>query len=171
MSQPLAAHVSLFRGSVITAPVDTLALATVLQRIQDGTYRPYVEQLRHTLATQGEDAYDAGKKRSMAFTPAGTFTARNSASLDTPSGVLNFDLDDLTDLDHARALLGADPHVVYLFVSPSGQGLKLGMHTTRYADAEAYRYRWLAVERYLVQMYPDLAVNNDKQCKDLGRLC
>jgi hypothetical protein len=151
--------------------VDTIALSAVLQRIQDGTYRRFVEQLRRTLATRGKDAYDTAKKRSMAFTPAGTFTARNSASLETPSRCLNLDLDDLPDLDHARALLGADPHLVYMFTSPSGVGLKIGMHVRRYGDAESYRHLWLAVERYLVETYPELAVNNDTQCKDVSRLC
>jgi hypothetical protein len=171
MHHPLDAYVSLFQGSTNTAPVDTISLTMVLQQIQDDRYRRFVEQLRRTLATQGEDAYDAAKKRSMAFTPAGTFTARNSASLDTPSGCLNLDIDDLADLNHARALLGADPHLVYMFTSPSGVGLKLGLHVQRYADAESYRHLWLAVERYLVETYPDLAVSNDRQCKDVSRLC
>ena len=86
MTTPLDASVSLFKGSTDTTPHGTIPLATVLQRIQMGTYRRYVEQLRRTLRTQGEDAYDAEKKRSIAFCPAGTFTQRNSASLDTPSG-------------------------------------------------------------------------------------
>ena len=168
---PLTAPVSLFCGSTTTTPVERLPLATVLQHIQDGRYRPYVEQLRRILATQGEDAYATAKRRSIAFTPAGTFTARNNASLDTPSGCLNLDLDDLTDLDHARATIGADPHLVYMFVSPSGQGLKLGMHVQCYGDADAYRHVWFAVEHYLVETYPDLAVSNDTLCKDVSRLC
>ena len=171
MTEPLAAPVSVFHGSTDTAPKATLPLATVLQHIQEGRYRRYVEQLRQTLATQGEEAYDVAKKRSVAFTPAGTFTARNSASLDTPSGCLNLDFDDLTDLDRARSLLSADPHLVYLFVSPSGQGLKGGLHVRRYGEAPSYRQLWLAVERYLVETYPDLAVSNDTSCKDVSRLC
>jgi hypothetical protein len=171
MPQPLNAHVSLFAGSTDTTPTGSLPLATVLQHIQTGIYRRYVEQLRRTLQTQGEEAYGVEKKRSIAFTPAGTFTARNSASLETPSGCLNLDIDDLSDLGHARARIGADPHLLYMFTSPSGQGLKLGIHVKRYADAESYRYAWLAVERYLVETYPDLAVSNDRQCKDVSRLC
>jgi hypothetical protein len=170
-STPLTAHVSLFEGSTTTMPVETLPLATVLQRIQAGRYRGYVEQLRHTRATQGEDAYNTAKRRSMAFTPAGTFTARNNASLETPSGCLNLDLDDLTNLDHARSRIGADPHLLYMFGSPSGHGLKLGIAVRGYTDAETYRHAWLAVERYLVETYADLAISNDRACKDVSRLC
>jgi len=168
---PLAALVSVFRGSTDVNPVETVPLAHVLQQIRTGGHRRYVKQLRHTLATQGEDTYDIAKRRSIAFTPAGTFTARNSASLAVPSGCLNLDLDDLTNLDHARATIGADPHLVYMFISPSGHGLKLGMQVSGYTDAATYRHAWLAVERYLVQTYPALAVNNDSNCKDVSRLC
>ena len=165
------APVSVFQGSTNTVPVETLPLATVLQRIKQGQYRGFVQQLRRTLATQGEEAYTQAKRRSWAFAPAGTFTARNNASLETPSGCLNLDIDDLPDLDHARALLGADPYLLYMFLSPSGTGLKLGLHVSDYTDAATYRQAWLAVERYLVETYPDLAVSNDRACKDVARLC
>ena len=171
MTAPLAAPVSVFQGSTNTTPVATLPLATVLQRIQEGRDRAYVEQLRHTRATKGEDAYDTAKRHSMAFTPAGTFTQRNNASLEIPSGCLNLDMDDLPDLNHARATLGADPYLLYMFVSPSGIGLKIGLWVSGYTNADTYRHAWLAVERYLVQTYPDLAVSNDRACKDVARLC
>jgi hypothetical protein len=171
MTTPLAAYVSVFEGSTNTTPVATVPLATVLQRIQEGRYRGFVEQLRHTRATQGDEAYTHAKRHSIAFTPAGTFTQRNNASLETPSGCLNLDMDDVPDLNHTRATLGADPHLLYMFVSPSGIGLKLGIHVSGYTDAATYRHAWLAIERYLVETYPDVAVNNDGQCKDIARLC
>jgi hypothetical protein len=61
--------------------------------------------------------------------------------------------------------------VLYLFVSPSGDGLKIGLAVSGYTDADTYRHAWLAVERYLVATYPDLAVSNDRACKDVARLC
>jgi len=167
----LPAKVSVFPDTTTTTPGETLSLGAVLDRIQAGVYRWTVNRLRTTLARQGKDAYTAAKRRLPAFTPAGTFTQRNSASLATPSGCLNLDLDDVPDLDHARALIGADPHLLYMFVSPSGAGLKLGMHVSGYTDAATYRHAWLAVERYLVETYPDLAVSNDASCKDVSRLC
>jgi VirE N-terminal domain len=171
VQSPLDTQVSIFRGSTVVTPVEAVSLADCLHRIKGGRYRGYVEQLRRLLTTKGEEVYDKAKRRSMAFTPAGTFTSRNSASLDTPSGCLNLDIDDLTDLDHARATIGADPHLLYMFVSPSASGLKLGFRVSDYTDAASYRHTWLAVERYLVDTYPDLAVNNDTSCKDLSRLC
>lgn len=163
--------VSIFQGSTRVIPVETVSLHTVLDRIQDGTYRPYVERLRTILASQDQDAYSAAKRHSTAFTPAGTFTQRNNASVITLSGCLNFDMDHVPNLDHARSLLGADPHLLYLFVSPSGVGLKLGFTVSGCTDAATYRHAWLAVEHYLVATYPALAVSNDPACKDVSRLC
>src|SRR5262249_27732052 len=105
-STPLAAPVSVFKGSTEVIPVETVSLGNILQRIKDGTYRSHVERLRCILTTKGEDAYDIAKKNSTAFTAAGTFTQRNGHSLETPSACLNLDLDDVTDLDHARVLIG-----------------------------------------------------------------
>src|SRR5262245_37623010 len=79
--------------------------ARVLQRIPGGTQRRYVEHVRHTRAMIDEEADAKAKRHSMASTPAGTFTARNNASLATPSQCLNLDFDDLPALDHARSLL------------------------------------------------------------------
>jgi hypothetical protein len=168
---PLTALVSLFDGSTTTTPYTTASLTSILQWIQEGRYRRSVKHLRRVRATQGEDAYNQAKRHSQAFTPAGTFTQRNNASLDTPSGCLNLDMDDLPDLNHARATLGADPHLIYMFVSPSGIGLKIGIWVSGYTNADTYRHAWLAVERYLVETYPDLAVSNDRACKDVARLC
>ena len=127
----LAQPVSIFQGSTRVIPVETVSLHTVLDRIQDGTYRPYVERLRTILASQDQDAYSAAKRHSTAFTPAGTFTQRNNASVITLSGCLNFDMDHVPNLDDARSLLGADPHLLYLFVSPSGRGAEARLYGER----------------------------------------
>ena len=124
---PLAAQVSVFRGSTNTTPVETLPLTEVLQRIQDGTYQQYTEHLRYLLATEGKARYDDAKKRSMAFTPAGVFARRANGELTTPSGLLNFDFDHPSNLTDAKAQLMADPWIVYAFISPSGDGLKVAV--------------------------------------------
>ena len=127
MSLPLDAHVSVFRGSRNTTPVETVPLSAMLQRIQDGTYESYVTYLRSLLTTQGKAPYDTAKRQSMGFTPAGVFAGRANAKLTTASGLLNFDFDHLPALTEAKALLTADPLIAYVFVSPGGEGLKLAV--------------------------------------------
>jgi hypothetical protein len=144
----------------------------MLQRIQDGTYQAHVEQLRHILATEGKGKkYDDAKKRSMAFTPAGVFAKRANAQLLTPSGLLNFDFDHVPNLADAKAQLTQDPCVVYVFVSPSGDGLKVAVWADGIVDDTTYKHAWGTVRDYFERTYPDIAVANDKACKDIARLC
>ncbi|HSX79825.1 MAG TPA: BT4734/BF3469 family protein [Candidatus Saccharimonadia bacterium] len=78
------------------------------------------------LATDGKARYDKAKRDSMAFTPGGVFAPkRANVHLTTPSGLLNFNFDHPPNLAAAKASLTADPYVVYAFISPSGDGLKM----------------------------------------------
>jgi hypothetical protein len=141
------------------------------QRIKDGTYRPFVEQLRQLLSNNGKACYDKAKKRSVAFTPGGVFTRRANAKLLTPSGLLNFDFDHPPNLADAKALLMQDPWIVYVFLSPSGDGLKVAVWADGIVDDATYKHAWRTVLDYFQRTYPDLAVANDKACKDISRLC
>jgi hypothetical protein len=168
---PLAAHVSLFHGSTHTTPVETLPLGEVLQRIQNGTYRHHTERLRRILQEQGKSPYDNAKRHSPGFTPAGTFTTRANANLDTPSQVLNFDFDHVANLPDALAMLRQDPWVVYAFISPSGDGLKVGVWASGIRNDTTYKHAWATVLSYVEHTYPAVAIANDRGCKDIARLC
>ena len=104
----------------------------------------------------------------MAFTPAGIFTRRANAKIITPSGLLNYDFDHPPDLPEAKTLLIADPWMAYVFISPSGDGLKAAVWADGIVDDRTYKHAWLTVQAYLERTYPDLAVSNDKACKDIA---
>ena len=171
MTLPLDPHVSVFRGTRNTAPVETLPVSAVLTRIQDGTYEHYVTHLRQLLSTKGKAAYDLAKQRSIGFTPAGVFAGRANAKLTTASGLLNFDFDHLPALTEAKARLTEDPCIVYAFISPSGDGLKVAVWAEGIVDDRTYKHAWSTVLEYFESTYPDLAVANDAHCKDIARLC
>ena len=168
---PLAAHVSVFQGSTNTTPVEDVPIRTILERIKSGMYQQKVKQLRHLLTTVGKARYDAAKKQSTAFTPAGVFAQRANAQLTTPSGLLNFDFDHPPNLADAKARLRDDPYIVYVFDSPSGDGLKASIWTDGIVDDATYKHAWGMVLQYFEHAHPDLAVANDPHCKDLARLC
>lgn len=60
------------------------------------------------------------------ITPNGTCTQRNQEYFNEPSGFFIIDLDDLADIDGTKERLLNDPELkpVFLFVSPSGNGIK-----------------------------------------------
>jgi putative DNA primase/helicase len=172
----LEASVSLFDGSTNTTPIETVPLATVLQRIRAGAYRPYVEHLRHVLTTQGQKAYKAAKERSTAFTPCCALTTRDkdtawSTKLITCTGLVHLDLDGLDDPEGLKADLARHGAVVFAFVSPRGDGLKIGMAATGITDPESYKHAWNVVTELIHRDYPTVTINVDAHIKYLNALC
>jgi hypothetical protein len=88
------------------------------------------------------------------------------------SGCLQLDL-DADDLNsnspqEARAILGADPHVMSAFVSPSGTGTKALFSIKPCKTDEEHEAVFLAVEKYIFESY---GFKLDGATKDAGRLC
>jgi hypothetical protein len=153
--------VSVFTSATGTRP-KTVTLSSVLEDVRTGLHAGQIELLRRILA-RDRATYDREKKKLPAFTISGT--ARSRTEPGCHSGLLQVDLDKLGDgLGAIRERLKLDPHVAFGFVSPSGQGLKLGLlidgsrHSESFAAAEVY-FR----ERYNVTI--------DPKCKDRLRLC
>jgi len=108
-------EVSLFQGSYDTRVRETLTLGTVLDRIENGHYAGYVNQLRQTLATKGEKAYQVEKEQSVAFTPCCSLTTREkdiawSQKLRACTGLVQLDCDKLDAPDALKAALSQNPH-------------------------------------------------------------
>src|SRR3989442_9760006 len=94
---PLTAHVSVFKGSTDTTVVETIPLAEVLQRIQNGTYQQDTEWLRGFLASGDDASYKLYKGQSMAFTPCCAMRTRAKKTpwtdkLISTTGLVYFDL-------------------------------------------------------------------------------
>jgi hypothetical protein len=146
----LARDVSVFEGSTNTTPIETVPLADVLRRIQDGTYRPAVASLRHLLATGNQTRYRREKEKSLAFTPCCALHTR-AKDVDWPekllstTGLVHFDLDHLDDPDAVKRQLARDDHIAFAFVSPSGQGLKIGVAARGITGPEDYKHAWAVV--------------------------
>jgi hypothetical protein len=164
-------RVSLFASSTNTNPIATVSLSTILDHIRTGTYSQHVLWVRQQRTTKGEDAYREAKKGLKALTPAGTFSRRANTKLLTASGLAHYDLDGVGHVAQAKALLAQDQHVVYAFTSPSGDGIKFAVWTDGIMDNTTYKHAWQTVLAYLQGRYPALAVNTDRGCKDVARLC
>ncbi|HEV7924503.1 MAG TPA: BT4734/BF3469 family protein [Verrucomicrobiae bacterium] len=108
-------------------------------------------------------AYDTFKKTFPAFCISGTAKSRTEPL--EHSRLLQVDCDKLNrTLDTLRAKLKADKHVAFGFVSPSGEGLKLGLAIDGTRHAESFE----AAQRYFREQY---GVEIDPKVKDRLRLC
>jgi hypothetical protein len=141
----------------------------VLESIKGGVYEPEITRLRQVLARDGQRAYDRAKAYLPAYTFAGTFSPkRGNAYLQQHSGLVHVDVDDLQNVKAVKHTLAGDPRVVYVFVSPSGTGLKAGVRVPIVPDNVGYRHAWLTVKAEFETLY---GVPWDESGKDVARLC
>jgi hypothetical protein len=94
-------------------------LDKIVKRIQKGTSKELVEQIRN-----GNDKL---KNNLPCIIFAGTFTERNSSSLQKHSGLMVVDFDKYPSVEvmyEQLELLKSNPHFLLLFISPSGKGIK-----------------------------------------------
>jgi hypothetical protein len=164
-----AIHIQRFDNLYNSTPSAILSLDTALEQIVDGTYRHAIEQLRHIFAARGEDAYKAAKNRLPQWTFGGTFApTRLKDHLIQHSGLCHADIDHLDNLTETKLALMTDPHVVYCFTSPSGDGLKYGVRIVPVDNDETYEHAWRVLAAAHFAAY---GVTWDPSGKDICRLC
>jgi hypothetical protein len=169
-TKPLAnAEVNRFRHSYDSTPIQRLTLEQALQEIKGGMHQSTVNRVRQVLARDGKPAYDRAKAHLQAFTFGGTFhPSRGNAHLQQHSCILHSDMDNLSAVAATKEAVSSDPRVVYVFISPSGIGLKAGVHIP-VADNDAdYKHAWQAVSTEFQQRYGG---EWDPSGKDVSRLC
>ena len=84
------------------------------------------------------------------------------------SGICHADIDHLANLDTTKRRLTDDPHVVYCFTSPRGDGLKYGVRVDVVDSDNAYKHAW----QYLADLHAAAyQVTWDPSGKDICRLC
>jgi hypothetical protein len=151
-----------------TEPDDETSMESVLAGIRDGKWKESVQHVRGVLRDKGSEAYkDARKARLPAFTCGGLFSTRNKESLTQHSGLLMLDFDALGEsLASARATLKGDSHVLAVFVSPSGNGLKAVVPIAA-TDAASHKSAFDLVKAY----FAERGLSADPSGNDVSRLC
>jgi hypothetical protein len=153
--------VSIFDSAWGKTP-ETITLAAILERIRKETYGASITKLRRLRATDPE-RYSKEKRKLPAFTVSGI--AKDRKTLERHSGLLQLDLDNLGErLNEVRDRILGDPHVLLIFTSPGGAGLKLIM----VIEGSRHYESCLAAEGYVRAKYGE---NVDRSCKDVLRLC
>src|SRR2546427_7172708 len=142
----LQAHVTLFKGSYDPRPTAIWTLEHALTAIREGDWQNQIEKLRRTLATHGQGIYAHYKKCLDAFTPCGTFDpTRAKDHLTQHSGLVHLDYDGVSDVADVLSVL-CDVHgITYVFISPSGGGLKVGVRVPVIDTDRAYKHSWQCI--------------------------
>mgnify|MGYP003108594955 CR=1 FL=1 len=166
--------VSIFENAFADDPQEQPSLADILESIRDGVWAQPVKLLRDRLERGDQKGYDDAKRRLPAFTmSACLFTRDKSVPVDqkiiSHSGFLQADFDrkenpQLTNIEEVKGWLMEDPHVAFIFTSPSGCGIKAGIRI----DPEAHRPSFFAAENHFLKTY---GLQMDRSTKDPVRLC
>lgn len=152
----------------------SVSVAEIIADIQGGKWQQSIEEIRNTfkLAQEsGANPKDAVSELKMAL-PAilwsGCFKVRNKSGIESHSGLLVADIDNLSEpeIQRVRLTLQSDPHVLTLFASPTGTGLKVVFRVPANSAKHAASFR--AVANYVNQK---CHVEIDQSGKDIARLC
>ncbi|EKT4520610.1 DUF3874 domain-containing protein [Flavobacterium psychrophilum] len=149
--------------------VEHKTIATILEEIKTGKYKPGIIYLRKSLAEKKEEAYNKAKKSLPAFTPSGKFVGgRKLEFLTEYSKFIILDIDKLcvADLQNAKHLANQSEFTFASFVSPSGNGLKILVKIN--SDKANHKETFLKVQAHYESI---LKLDIDKSGKDLTRLC
>ena len=115
---------SMFKNAVSPDTATAVQLNAILGAIQSDKYKAQVEALRTTLSAGEKIKYDEDKKKLPGLTFSGTFKRRDNTSLLKYVQLFQADFDHVDNMGEVREKLKSIPHIVFVFTSPSGEGLK-----------------------------------------------
>ena len=176
--------------SSATIPTETLSLGEVFRRITtDRTLQENTEELRTLILTDGEEAYRTRKREtlpSVTFGGVFDYRSRDSKTLQEKgkrgllslSGLITIDIDHISQtglsLEDLRDRLSRDKEtgVRLIFVSPSGDGLKLVCKSAREIQTPSqYEEVFQSLRHYINTAYSGEVEIVDRSGKDVTRLC
>lgn len=165
--------IDFYRNAWAKEPTATTTLADLIDAIRSDEYAAPVAKVRAALAADDLKAAEVAKKNLPAVSLSGVVDGQRMKAASegrfTHSGLLQIDLDKKDNpkwsVDDMRAVLLGDAHMVAVFVTPSGKGVK-GIARIQ-ANAETHLASFLAAEAY----FADMGLKIDRACKDPVRLC
>lgn len=157
MNNCLDISISCFRDAWSPANPVTVPLLKWL------TSDKYKDQIGKVRATDNKDDRSLLKKKLPAITPSGIFSYHAAAGLVSHSGILQFDVDYVSDPVALRSELSKIANVAYCGLSVSGRGV---WGLVPIAFPAEHRNQYLA----LSQDFAALGIKIDAACKDVCRL-
>lgn len=179
--------ISVFKG--FTRETGKTEVLHPLQEIIDGKHFALVEKIRKHIEQGNKEKASHIKKQLPAVTFSATYQGRRvPEQIQQYNDVLILDVDGLNQeqIELCRMLIVQQPCTLFLFTSPSGNGLKAGVYLTdeeacrwrnaiftkesiTYNELEHYHKRMFEKAKALFELLCGLTV--DPSGSDIGRLC
>ncbi|MFC2080879.1 BT4734/BF3469 family protein [Bacteroidota bacterium] len=141
-----------FQNAVTSNQIDGLTtIQQILVDIKEGKYIDQIQKLRNISRT--DPMHRELKKKLPAFIPTGTYHTRLDDKLIEPSGFAIADIDKISNnLIRYNEILRSDPYVYSVFLSPSGDGLKVIYKIPKVKGKDEYVRRAKAFTKHLVKI-------------------
>ena len=156
-------EVTIFQNIKDTSTPFHRHVLSILSRVKDGTSKDLVKKIR---AEKNKTDRNELKKQLPAICFSGTFNKRNDESLIEHSGLICLDFDGYEKqktLLEDKETLSKNKFVYSVFVSPSGNGLKVLVKIP--PDADNHQNYFNSLEKHFNSPY------FDKTSKNLSRVC
>lgn len=160
-------RITVFKNAYDPNPIETVTWQETLERIKSDKYKASVIKAREIRKTN-PDAYKSFKTKFPAVSFCGRLSYRSNDKVLETTGFLIPDLDGLQNIETAFETLKNDPRIWFMFRSPSGDGLKLGVRTEGIKNDNDIKAFFECVNRWFGAEYPGLPL--DDSCKDIARL-
>lgn len=145
-----------------------VALQEALEGIRSGQYQKEIDVLRRAYQ-ENRKQYKEAKSRLPAFCFSGVFNgSATNNNFTHHSELLTIDIDDLAadEIVSIKEKISQIPYIVFVFLSPSGAGLKVGVHISTISDGQAYKACFNSVKT----LFEDICAI-DESGKDVARKC
>lgn len=159
-TSPMPEKFSVFRDLLNTKQGHVKTMPWVVERIRQGHHKDLITRIR---ALPEKSDRDELKKGLTSICFSGVFRKREDKSLVEHSGYMVADFDHVEDLPALRDTLLGDPYTCLLFLSPSGDGLKLVVKVP--PNAKEHTGRFLALMEYFQRE------DFDRKNGNLSRVC
>jgi hypothetical protein len=146
---------------------ETIEFQEFIMAIQTGMIKgeSYVELFERIRSTPSKEDRNSLKKKLPAVTLSAICKGgHKKENIEKPSGYLQVDIDNITNIEELKSKFKSDPNFYLVFVSPGGNGLKVVMFIGDCDHKEAF----LATEKYFQSQYN---IKIDPSIKDESRLC
>lgn len=154
----------------------SISLFEALNSIRIGNYEKQIGNIRRLLTNNNIQSYRAKKKQLPAYIFSGiAFGNRYKFDISGYTSLIVVDIDKLENIELGKSQLKSDCHVISVWMSPSGNGLK-ALFYVEYASPIKEEDIWVLhehcafpqVENYLLTKY---GIQIDRTGADITRLC
>lgn len=156
-------QVTIFRNIKDTSTPFFRDINSILERIKEGKTKELIKQIR---SEKNKDVRQELKKNLPAICFSGTFNKRSDDSLIEHSGFICLDFDGYKtkkDMMSEKERISKDRYTYSVFVSPSGNGLKVLVKIPK--EPENHKNYFLSLDKHYNSEY------FDKTSKNVSRVC